>query len=90
MVDVRDIENTGDGNLISKWAPPRICVYALPAMAQAIFGMQELWYAGHDPNELCFRRAGCFDVGVRCGGWGNIVIEARCVDREEAKALAQG
>ncbi|NUM34030.1 MAG: hypothetical protein HUU50_05780 [Candidatus Brocadiae bacterium] len=61
---------TGDGNLITKMAPSRICAYAMPIMAQAIFGVQELWYAGIDPNTLCFKRAGCFDVGIRCGGWG--------------------
>jgi hypothetical protein len=78
---------TGDGNLISKMAPSRVCAYALPIMTQAIYGMQELWYAGVDPNELCFKRAGCFDVGIRCGGWGHIVVEARLMDREKAKEL---
>ena len=80
---------TGNGLLISKWAPPRICTYALPMMTQMIFAMQELIYAGVDPNELCFNRAGCFDVGLKCGGWGNVVIEGRVLDREAAKALAQ-
>ena len=81
---------TGDGNLISKMAPPRVCAYAMPIMTQAIFGIQELWYAGVDPNSLCFKRAGCFDVGVRCGGWGRIVVEAKVMDRDEAAALWQG
>ena len=78
---------TGDGNLITKMAPPRICAYALPIMTQAIFGIQEIWYAGADPDSLCFKRAGCFDVGVRCGGWGHVVVEARVMDREAAVEL---
>lgn len=78
---------TGDGNLITKMAPSRVCAFAMPVMTQAIYGMQELWYAGVDPNELAFRRGGCFDVGVRCGGWGHIVLEARVMDRSEATAL---
>ena len=81
---------TGDGNLITKMAPPRVCAYALPVMTQAIFGIQELWYAGADPNSLSFRRGGCFDVGVQCGGWGHVVLEAKVMDREQAAKLWQG
>jgi uncharacterized repeat protein (TIGR04076 family) len=81
---------TGDGNLITSMAPKRVCAFALPVMTQIIFTMQDLWYAGVDPNEACFRRASCFDVGVRCGGWGNVVVEAKVMDREEAKKLHHG
>ncbi|MBI5478813.1 MAG: hypothetical protein HY906_08160 [Deltaproteobacteria bacterium] len=78
---------TGDGNLITKMAPARVCAFALPMMTQAVFAIHELWYAGVDPIDLAFKRGGCFDVGVRCGGWGNIVLEARMMDRQEAAAL---
>ena len=81
---------TGDGNFITKMAPKRVCAFALPVMAQMIFGLQELWYAGVDPNEACFRRASCFDVGVACGGWGKVVVEAKVMDREEAERLHHG
>jgi hypothetical protein len=27
---------------------------------------------------------GCHDVGVRCGGWGNIVMEIKVEEREKA------
>lgn len=80
---------SGDGNLLSKMCPSKICVFVLPVMTQAIYGIQELWYAGVDPNELCFRRAGCFDVGIACGGWGNIKVEAKVMDRQEALDLHQ-
>ena len=40
-----------------------------------------------DPNELRFKRGGCFDVGVRCGGWGNVILEASVMDREAASQL---
>ena len=78
---------SGDGNLLSKVAPSKVCAFALPIMTQAIFGIQELWYAGVDPNELCFKRGGCFDVGVRCGGWGHIVLEAKVMSRQQANDL---
>jgi len=80
---------TGDGNLITRMAPSRVCAFAAPVMGQVIFALQELMYAGVDPNRATFKRMGCPDVGVRCGGWGRIVLEARVVDREEATRMYQ-
>lgn len=65
----------GAGNLITKLSPKRVCIYALSSMAKLIFTANELFYAGADPNEMRFKRAGCFDVGLQCGGWGHIVME---------------
>ena len=73
----------GSGNLITKLCPKRICIYALSSIAGLIFTSNELFYAGIDPNEMRFRRAGCFDVGVQCGGWGHIVIELSVKDRDQ-------
>jgi len=78
---------SGDGNLLTKMAPSKVGAYLLPIMGQIIYGIQELWYAGVDPNDLRFKRAGCFDVGVSCGGWGHLMIEAKVMDRQEAKRL---
>jgi uncharacterized repeat protein (TIGR04076 family) len=72
----------GAGNLLTKLCPQRICIYALNSMTGLIFASNELFYAGIDPNEMRFRRAGCFDVGVQCGGWGHIVMELRVKDRD--------
>ena len=71
----------GAGNLITKLNPKRICVYALSSMASLIFSSNELFYAGVDPNEMRFKRAGCFDVGLQCGGWGRIVMEISMEER---------
>jgi len=73
----------GAGNLLTQLAPKRICIYALNAVTQLIFASNELFYAGIDPNEMRFRRAGCFDVGVQCGGWGHIVLELSLEDRNK-------
>ncbi len=73
----------GSGNLITKLCPKRICIYALSSIAGLIFTSNELFYAGIDPNEMRFRRAGCFDVGVQCGGWGHIVLELSVEDRDK-------
>jgi len=67
----------GAGNLLTKLCPKRICVYALSSITTLIFTSNELFYAGVEPNEMRLRRAGCFDVGVRCGGWGRIVMDLR-------------
>ena len=71
----------GAGNLLTKLNPKKVCVYALSAMAKLVYGANELFYAGIDPNDLRFKRVGCFDVGVQCGGWGNIALEIKVVDR---------
>ncbi|KYK37016.1 MAG: TIGR04076 family protein [Theionarchaea archaeon] len=73
----------GAGNLLTKLCPKKVCIYALNAVAMLIFASNELFYAGVDPNEMRFKRAGCFDVGVHCGGWGHIVMEIRVEDREK-------
>ena len=74
----------GAGNLLTKLCPKKVCIYALNASAGLIFTSNELLYAGIDPNEMRFKRAGCFDVGVQCGGWGRIIMEIRIEDRQEA------
>ncbi len=73
----------GAGNLLTKKNPKRICIYALAPLAQAIFAINELVYAGVDPNGIRFKRAGCFDVGVDCGGWGHVVMEVRVKERQK-------
>ena len=71
----------GAGNLISKLCPKRMCIFPMAALASIVFGAHELFYAGVDPNEMRFKRFGCHDVGVRCGGWGHIVVELKVEDR---------
>ena len=73
----------GAGNLLTKLSPSRICIYALNSVTQLIFASNELFCAGIEPNEMRFRRAGCFDVGVQCGGWGHIVMEIGVEDRDK-------
>jgi uncharacterized repeat protein (TIGR04076 family) len=73
----------GAGNLISKLCPKRMCIYAVSALKPAVFGVNELVYAGVDPNEMRFNRVGCSDVSVECGGWGHIVMEIKVEDRNK-------
>jgi uncharacterized repeat protein (TIGR04076 family) len=72
----------GAGNLITKLNPKRICVHALSVLSGPMVVVNELFYAGVDPNEMRLNRVGCFDVGIQCGGWGNIAMEVRVEERK--------
>jgi len=65
----------GTGCLISESSPKRICAFAIGTMSQLIWTAQELVYADADPNNMRLNRVGCLDVGVDCGGLGNVVFE---------------
>jgi len=72
----------GAGNLVTKLNPKRICVHALSVLSGPIVVVNELFYAGVDPNEMRLNRFGCFDVGIQCGGWGHIAMEVKVEDRK--------
>lgn len=72
----------GAGNLITKLSPKKICAFALHPCAGAIFAVDEFIYEGMDPNRIKFNNVCCSDVGVRCGGWGHIVMRFRVEDRK--------
>lgn len=69
------------GNILTDLCPPRICGYSLNSSMMMIFTANEMLYAGIDPNEIRFKRASCFDVGIECGGWGRIVLELKVEDK---------
>jgi uncharacterized repeat protein (TIGR04076 family) len=69
-------------SLLTKLGPSRVCIFALHSLGLAIPAVSELIYAGADPNKMRFNRFGCSDVGVRCGGWGHIVMEVKVKDRK--------
>ena len=71
----------GSGNLLTKLSPKRICIYALSVLESLITSALELMYAGVNPDEMRFKRVGCTDIGLECGGWGKIVMELKVIDR---------
>lgn len=73
----------GSGNLLTKLCPKRVCIAALMPLGALIQATTELIYAGIDPNEMRFKRVGCSDVGIECGGWGHIVMELRVEKRQK-------
>ncbi len=73
----------GAGNLLTKLCPKKICIYAISELDKLIHSANELFYVGADPNEMRFNRTSCFDVGLKCGGWGQIVMELKIVERNK-------
>jgi uncharacterized repeat protein (TIGR04076 family) len=71
----------GAGNLLTQRCPQRVCAYSLNSALMMVFTANEMIYAGVDPNQIRFKRASCFDVGLQCGGWGRIVLELRVEER---------
>jgi uncharacterized repeat protein (TIGR04076 family) len=70
-------------SLLTKLGPSRVCIFALHSISLAMPALAELLYAGINPNEMRFKRFGCPDVGVKCGGWGHIVMELSIEDRDK-------
>jgi uncharacterized repeat protein (TIGR04076 family) len=73
----------GAGNMLTKMCPEKVCGYSLNAALMMVYAANEMLYAGVDPNEMRFKRAGCFDVGLECGGWGKVVLELRVEERQK-------
>jgi len=63
------------GNILTKLCPSKICGYSLNSSLMMVFAANEMIFAGVDPNNIRFKRANCFDVGIECGGVGRIVLE---------------
>ncbi|MFX1340645.1 MAG: hypothetical protein ACFFDK_18690 [Promethearchaeota archaeon] len=72
----------GFGNLLTKLCPKRVCMSALNAAGNLVQNAVTLMWADQDPNKMPFNIAGCSDVGLECGGWGNIVMQIRVEDRK--------
>lgn len=71
-----------DGNILSKLSPKRLCIYAMAQLVVPVALINERLSEGLDPNELHFmRRVRCPDVGVNCGGYGEVTLEVKAVPR---------
>ncbi len=73
---------TGDGNLLTKLCPSRMCMSALSTAGGLVGNAVTFMFAGRDANEMPFTVAGCSDVGLQCGGWGHIDLNVRVEDRK--------
>lgn len=71
-----------DGNFISKFCPSKLCVYAISQLAVPVALINERLSEGLDPNQFHFmHQVRCLDVGVECGGYGEVRFEVKVVPR---------
>jgi uncharacterized repeat protein (TIGR04076 family) len=71
-----------DGNFITKFCPSRLCVYAVSQMMVPVALINERLSEGLDPNQFHFmHQVRCLDVGVECGGYGEVRFEVKVVAR---------
>jgi uncharacterized repeat protein (TIGR04076 family) len=71
-----------DGNFITKFCPPRVCVYLISQLTVPVALINERLSEGLDPNQFHFMRdVRCPDVGVECGGYGEVMLRVQVVPR---------
>jgi len=71
-----------EGYMLAHKGPKKVCPFILPAMSRLVWVIQERIYEGLDPVPS-FNFSHCEDVGIDCGGWGRVVIEAKVIDRQK-------
>jgi len=71
-----------DGNFITKFCPPRLCVYLMSQLVVPVALINERLSEGLDPNQFHFmHQVRCLDVGVECGGYGEVRLRISVVPR---------
>ena len=68
------IHMSPQGTLLADRSPAHICLQVFPPLAAALAVYAERIISGLDPEPYLFKRVGCLDVGVRCGGWGHVAF----------------
>ena len=67
----------GDGTLLCKESPDRICFGLLSPLNPYVGAVLDTISGGELPSKITFNKVHCIDVGVDHGGWGEVVMEVR-------------
>jgi uncharacterized repeat protein (TIGR04076 family) len=59
------------------------CAQAMGEIGGFANMVQDRFVSGLDPNDMIFDHFSCLDAGVRCGGWGQVIMRAYVVDESE-------
>lgn len=71
-----------DGNFVTKFCPPRMCVYLMAQLQVPVALINERLSEGLEPNQIHFmRHVRCPDAGVECGGYGEVMVEVGVIPR---------
>jgi uncharacterized repeat protein (TIGR04076 family) len=79
------------GTIITEECTWPICVWALAPMLPFFYMYYDRIRAGLDPNDCYMENIKCADIGVDCGGFGEIVLKIsyKKIDEEEKMAVLQ-
>lgn len=71
-----------DGNFIAKLCPKRLCVYLVGQMQIPVALINERLSEELEPNAFHFmHRVNCPDVGINCGGYGQVTLQVEVKPR---------
>jgi uncharacterized repeat protein (TIGR04076 family) len=65
----------GNGQIIAKECPERMCVFAIGALQNPVNKIYERFIAHSDPKNERTEVVQCSDVGLEKGGWGKILMK---------------
>lgn len=65
----------GNGQLISKECPDKMCIFAVAALESPVHVIYERFISGSDPNNERTAVVQCSDIGLEKGGWGKILMK---------------
>jgi uncharacterized repeat protein (TIGR04076 family) len=65
----------GNGQLITKECPEKMCIFALSALEAPVNTIYERFINHSDPNHERTAVVQCRDVGLDKGGWGKILMK---------------
>ncbi len=71
----------GDGTLLCKENPDRICCGLLGPLNTFVWTVCDKMWIGEDPTKIAFNHVHCVDVGLDNGGWGEVVVDVKVEKR---------
>jgi uncharacterized repeat protein (TIGR04076 family) len=72
----------GLGVLVPEKSSPW-CAQAMGEIGGFATMVQDRFVSGLDPNNMIFNHFSCMDTGLRCGGWGQVIMKAYVIDESE-------
>ena len=70
---------TSDGLVLADESTAPLCLWALAPLVPWNYMVYDRLIEGQDPCEFGLDRIKCLDVGLECGGWGEVLMKVYCV-----------
>ena len=65
----------GNGQLITKECPSKVCIFAASALHPPVSAIYERFLSNSDPEHKRSSVVQCSDIGLENGGWGKILMK---------------